>query len=531
MTENAFMVELTEGEAYTFSIVGRGSSHPVFRRVLLSAGGAGVLRVADLDALFDLATASLTAGQQALVATQLSRWLLVPDSVEAPDGTRVMAAKGGGNWLREDWTHPSHLCETEWEVGAAGTNEATGAYGDPISADEWERRCCNPVYRPDVARVDIRVTGNIAFSSRAKIDPGSAAVAITGVPVAINPEAAITSVTFGDVVTGVPYQVTAGALSGSVATNDFLLVTSGPEAGSGCWAYDAGDAIVAEKIPNSSPVAWTDQYGITGSDLTTDDSITAMTLPIVDVTNLQIGVGAYGTPNDGPGAVGFVIFEKLHIRGVTGGYTGKLGQISGLSSGIVNAYALHCFFEKLACAIQMQTVGCKFDTFIPQNALAGITAYAGLIVGGGIYLANGATSFFHSACVIAGTGIVAANGAQINWRSGFAFNCIYVAPFSTQDKSSIRFDGHILGGKNNEAAIFQMGAGGDLYGVDGDGIYAETTATYSVLAEDDPYFNIISAGGLLGSHITDILGGLSGGDVGAVNLKHNVHLSPSPTGP
>ncbi len=500
-------------------------------KLLGGSGGAGQLTIPTLADVSLVPVTTYSSGQLAFVSPGYPRALfrLNKEVTRDPvDGVYLAVFGGVGTWERMAITDPGDLASSDWGLDDEGLVTNSGASDSPIPGAEWVRRCCNPIYTPAVQRVDIAVAADTALPA-CFVDPGDSVIAFTGTPIDTGLSGTMSGVVVGSVPDNQLWHATLAGMTVYLSDQSpFILVTSGDNAGNGMWAVPDGSAMTANDIPLLQPSDWGDDYSIGGTQVIEDgDPWAAYELPILDVTNLKI-MGAQGVA--GPGGTGFVTFETLHVRGVAGSFLGYLGQISGF--GIVYVYAKHCFFEKLSGSNILSTVGCKFDTYVPQSALAGLTAYAGLFVGGGLYFANNATSFLHSGCVIVGP-IFATGGSNINWRSGYAVNCEFVSPINTQDGSILRFDGHTLGGYSNVLPILQMGAGTQCLGLDGDGIYAESDAEVPIHIEDEWSINVINDTSGLPEVIpvNASFGVFVGGNVGAVNLKHNVHFSPSPTGP
>ncbi len=498
-------------------------------------GGSGQITVASLAAIVGISTAALSSGARAYVSPGFPRaWFklnkeLTRDPVE---GVYYATDLGTGTWEREAISDPDDLAYTNWEINDDdGLVDNSGEPDSPIPGAEWERRTCNPIYKPTVPAVNILVSGAATVLPGGFIDPTGSVISFEGAPISTGISGTVADVVVGDIATN---QLWTAQLVGMTAYinadhSPLILITSGANAGNGMWHAPNGSEMSANEIPLNQPSAW-DAYAFGGTEeIVNGDPWEAFELPILDITNLKI-LGAIGI--DGPAGTGFVTFEKIHVRGVqSGSFVGYFGQIGGF--GIAYAYALHCFFDTLSASILLQTVGCKFDLIVPQSALAGLTGYASLFVGGGMYLANAATCFLHSGPVIAGTSLFLANGTNLNWRGGFAVNCIYAAPFITQDAAVLRFDGHAIGGDDgNVAPLLQLGAGTQVLGLDGDLVYAATSAEVPIHIEDDWVFNPVNViTGLLDTQVDATFGALVGGDIGAVNLKHDVHFAPSPTGP
>ena len=101
--------------------------------------------VTDLAAL-----ASVVAGDgdQVFVQTLKDNFVLDVSSALTPDGATIIAATGGGNWLRVEIGHPAwRIKVTDVYIDdSAGSVEGVGIYGapeatpDPITSAEFTRR-------------------------------------------------------------------------------------------------------------------------------------------------------------------------------------------------------------------------------------------------------------------------------------------------------------------------------------------------------------------------------------------------------
>jgi len=491
----------------------------------------------DYAGLLVLDDTNMSTGQLAITANDLTYWVLDKTDNSTPIVTRRVQGTGSGQgrWHWVSISHPRNLARNAWRWDSVLGNDANPgtALLPLLSIGEWERRCCNPTYRPSVARVDMGFVGTPPDKFTGSIDPTGSVIAMTGTPVDI-PGAAgtLSAVTIGNSLTNTPWQATGAGLGAQVAANTFVRVTSGPNIGNGAWIFDAGDPLVGNSVPLSQPSTWVPAsgyiYGGTQA-FSNGDAFVAQTLPVVDVTNLKL-VGAVGALGALPGGTGFVTMEFLHVRGASGPFTGFFGQLS--SSGIAYVFAKHCFFEKISGGVNLQSVGCKFDTYVPQGASAGLSAFAGLVVNGGIYMTNGTSVFLHNDAVVAGSQVNVTNNCNLNWRSGQAYNSVFASPIATQDAAVLRFDLHSFGGKNNAAPRFQLGAGTQVLGAGASPGFSITGTGPDVAIEDESVANPVSnVTGLLGAQVVSDFSALAGGTVALVNLKHDVYLSPSPTGP
>jgi hypothetical protein len=94
------------------------------------SGGGGFPNVANLTALgaIDWSTSGLANGFQYYVHTQRSFWILSQTGTETVDGVTVIAAMGGGRWIRDlSFSHPSWTYAGSYYIDATnGNDEYTG---------------------------------------------------------------------------------------------------------------------------------------------------------------------------------------------------------------------------------------------------------------------------------------------------------------------------------------------------------------------------------------------------------------------
>ncbi len=88
-----------------------------------SGGFPNVTNLTALGAI-NWATNGLAEGYQYYVQTQRSFWILAQTSTETVNGNTVIAATGGGRWLRnKSFAHPSWLVVNNWYIDATNGND------------------------------------------------------------------------------------------------------------------------------------------------------------------------------------------------------------------------------------------------------------------------------------------------------------------------------------------------------------------------------------------------------------------------
>lgn len=86
------------------------------------------ITVPNIAALAALPAAGLTENAQARVLTTGDLWVLDRTNSCAPDGITIVAASGGGNWLRGLEANPKWACQGTWYISTAtGNDENDGA--------------------------------------------------------------------------------------------------------------------------------------------------------------------------------------------------------------------------------------------------------------------------------------------------------------------------------------------------------------------------------------------------------------------
>lgn len=124
------------GVLATLGGVGRWLSEAMY------GGSDNTIIAADAAALASAATPGRESGSEAYVATFRSYFRLDRTSVAVPDQKTVIAAVGGGNWLRQELRDPTWSSQAAWEIDpASGDDENTGEPGAPLQTwAEFVRR-------------------------------------------------------------------------------------------------------------------------------------------------------------------------------------------------------------------------------------------------------------------------------------------------------------------------------------------------------------------------------------------------------
>lgn len=129
----AIIATITAAETYYAS---QGLTPPAIPG---GSSGGGFPNVADLATLgaINWVTNSLANGYQYYVHTQRSFWILSQTGTETINGNTVIAATGGGRWLRDSsFSHPSWLNVNDWYIDATnGNDEYNGQAAAPAAGN------------------------------------------------------------------------------------------------------------------------------------------------------------------------------------------------------------------------------------------------------------------------------------------------------------------------------------------------------------------------------------------------------------
>lgn len=128
----AMIATITAGEAY-FSA--QGITPPAIPGGT-SGGFPNVPNLATLGAI-DWSANGLANGYQYYVQTQRSFWILSQTGTETVNGNTVIAAAGGGRWIRDlSFAHPSWLNVNDWYIDATnGNDENNGQASAPAAGN------------------------------------------------------------------------------------------------------------------------------------------------------------------------------------------------------------------------------------------------------------------------------------------------------------------------------------------------------------------------------------------------------------
>jgi hypothetical protein len=152
--------------------------------VALYNGAEVPVSAATAAALALVPTDSFRVGAPAWVNSFRARFRLDPTSVLAPDNKTVIAAQGGGNWLRDpSYSDPTWGLQSVWAVDTAlGNDENTGAPGSPIRTFAELRR--RYVGLSAAFAWVVTTTGNVPANDQFVFDdlPSGATVEVRGTP-------------------------------------------------------------------------------------------------------------------------------------------------------------------------------------------------------------------------------------------------------------------------------------------------------------------------------------------------------------
>lgn len=214
-----------------------------FLRTLKSVSGKSVASATSLALEATGTPGAFANGAQVFVATFKSWFVLDTSSTATVDGATVIAAAGGGRWLRLlNYAHPSWAVVADWYINATtGNDENDGSSASPLKTwAELARRCgagnvLNPPVNLGARKMwtvhlmtslptsdAIAGTFILGFNVHCEVRGGVSAVLLSG---------SFTAVTSRNGASNVPWQVTDSALplanSWTAAVGSRIRITSG----------------------------------------------------------------------------------------------------------------------------------------------------------------------------------------------------------------------------------------------------------------------------------------------------------------
>jgi hypothetical protein len=139
----------------------------------LSAGQSGpapsgdaLLAVANIAALAALDTSTIDDGGVVSVKSVLDLFMLDKTSALAPDGITVVAASGGGNWLRLEISSREWILQPTWYIDAVGGNDENSGAGAANSLKtfaEWKRRVGRRLEIPQTINLENDIAEDMLF--------------------------------------------------------------------------------------------------------------------------------------------------------------------------------------------------------------------------------------------------------------------------------------------------------------------------------------------------------------------------------
>lgn len=402
-----------------------------------------------LAALAAVDTASVSNGASKRVLSLRADFVLDKISEVAPDGTTVVAATGGGRWIRQAPTTPDKLWldQTTWFIDpAAGSDEATGLVDAPVKTWAEIRRRVGDIWEV-THNVDVTWLGPNDATDLFVLDAlmvGSGSLKVHGVKV--------TSYA-GTVTSYVPHPPggnVANILNGGIGfvpvANSLIEFIDGDAAGAACW--------VAKDLTGG--LARTSSVMICGPDWSPDAHL------------------ATPAPGNHFRVVGLVSLwtSSINVRGVAGFPNGGNVQVYDLQLQSTG-FDIGLNASTNEGLLVLTSVRCDYiggNSFFTQNMC--LTAGAETISGtwgceGGLLSGTNVTTGILSQSVV---GICCQGGSLVLRQGGRAFVNNDLAIFDSVhyglqvgDGGFIRLAGELYGTDNANAAVNMYGNGSLIY--------------------------------------------------------------------
>ena len=200
---------------------------------------SGVSEVTNLTNLGLLSAASLDTGAFAYVDSLKSYFFLDKTSALTADGITIIAASGGGRWIRETWAHPYWETVVDWYIDpATGDDENSGAVGAPLATHgELARRWgTDPVLRQSTT---VHIVGDLGQTDIVNIAvriKAGATLTYQGATPTATYTGTIDGVTARDRATNQQWEIQdLGIPSWNDVEGERLALTSGASAGCVSW--------------------------------------------------------------------------------------------------------------------------------------------------------------------------------------------------------------------------------------------------------------------------------------------------------
>ncbi len=402
---------------------------------------------------------------------------------------------------------------------ASDTNDGYTAITPLATVAEWERRACDPVFRPIVDTTIWLMSSTLTtrFTRHIQADRG-VTITVRGIPTP-GATGTLSAVVAIDLPSNTCPSLTGTGLGAVASAQANVKLTSGASSGSAFWLFAA---VSGDNVHNSFPSKPNATWGIIGNVASDGDTFEVQTLPSIDVGNWTLTCDE-GAPGIAGG--GIIILKDINFYG-SRTPSALFGQIA--TEGVTHIYAENCSFNNLSIGCLLYAVGCKFDLACPFGPAAGIEAYAAAIVGNGIYATNGPVIFLHTNPIIYGAFVICSRYVTLNWRGGMLVNTFF--GFSVEGGSVARFDGHAISGAGNTGSIIGLGAGCVALGA-GVGCTVVTSGSPLTIEGLASGKVINPADGTEGSFGPIDFTSLASGTRAAENRGYGAGFYPSPTGP
>lgn len=454
---------------------------------LNALGTSGLYAVQNVAELSVLDTAPFENGAGVAMRSVLDIWLWNQDSVLAPDGITVVAAVGGGNWVRQMTTAAEWLARATWFIdGAAGDDENDGALaGTALATFEelWRRTGGTPAANAVVTVVGAAYSGSIHTNNRSQTVPaftssftiiGQQTVLYSGSITALQAWSPPPAVAAKQLITdaALPVSWTASGLVGKR-----LVLTSG--ANSGAWAYVLAD------IGGGSKQAFVGVFWNPSTFSVVSPALND-TFDVVDVTEVA-GVLRVAGPAD-------VTVQDLRFNSpddwdvaVFGG--GLLYAIGMECVGVAPAYCSDSNFTAQGCYFQLQ-FGYQVD-----STPGGSINFWGCSTNGIQLSSHGGRVAINDSCVVynvAQSGLFNDDRGFVRVESGAwlgIFDCTSTYIAVTQEGAHTALAGYVWG-TGNACTYFWLVTGGSIVSCDA---ATRLTALGGVAATNDVLVAAVAA--------------------------------------
>jgi len=478
-----------------------------------SGGFPNVANLTSLGAI-DWTANGLANGYRYYVQTQRSYWILSQTGTETVNGNTVIAANGGGRWLRDlSFAHPSWLIVNNWYIDATNGNDenngqasvnAPNNVGPLKTYSELARRWNNGIIRPSTA-VSTSLVCKVQFlTSLPASDPVYSACSLgpqallwfNGQVETVNYSGTFTGVTARNPATNSPTILTDTSLTVAPQLGKrWRVTTAGARFNTMGWiAKDLGANSFRSSCPQvpgnmrqSSSASWPLLFGGTQQDPVVGDTYNIETLTTIsfgNISNFMINGGATGNGcrivvgELAIRAAGFTS-SVLNFAGATpfAIYSTDFQSVADVNANIGSQFS-NCSFEQGISVVGGLT---EFVCGLVSNQLASAT---GLVVGlgGGIATLAGAIMF---------------QGVNVKARGIYIVDaCVFDCPSNTANPGG---HGIVIGKNQSNASAFPQNP--PSWGQMQTRLWGSGNAGAGVYVNASSYFNYTS-GSVAGLTIT-----------------------------